>query len=167
MTETARTGTGASEAHSRLLADSFKRWTGQDLLALAGDYGTEGATCAASDAELAEKLNAAPFVLLSHGTETDPVLNFGNERALRLWEMSWTELTSTPSRLTAEPMERAERDRFFERVTADGYVDNYTGVRISKSGLRFYIVNATVWNLVDEQGNYCGQAAAFVDFRYL
>ncbi|MCM3630688.1 MEKHLA domain-containing protein [Paenibacillus glycanilyticus] len=87
--------------------------------------------------------------------------------ALELWEMGWEQLTSTPSRLTAEPMERAERDRFFTQVTANAYVDNYTGIRISSSGRRFYIVNATVWNLVDEQGIYRGQAATFVDYKYI
>jgi hypothetical protein len=34
-------------------------------------------------------------------------------------------------------------------------------VRISRSGRRFEIVRATVWNVLDEQGNPAGQAAAF------
>ena len=81
--------------------------------------------------------------------------------------MEWDSFTTTPSRRTAEPMERAERDRFFEAVTANGYVDNCTGIRISSTGRRFYIMNATVWNLVDDIGNYRGQAAAFSEYRYL
>lgn len=34
--------------------------------------------------------------------------------ALALWEMDLSTLTSTPSRLTAEPMERAERQRLLD-----------------------------------------------------
>jgi hypothetical protein len=149
------TGIGATYEHNKLLLDSFHRWTGQDLVQL--ELGGEKS--------LEEQLFNAPRVILSHGTENDPVLNYGNRMALELWEMGWQQMTSTPSRLTAEPMERAERDRFFTQVTSNGYVDNYTGIRISSTGRRFYIVNAIVWNLVDEDGIYRGQAATFQDYR--
>lgn len=151
------TGAGATYEHCKLLVDSYRRWTGQELVPAERGDGIS----------LEEQLFAAPRVILSHGTESDPVLNYGNRLALELWEMDWDQLTGKPSRLTAEPMERAERDRFFTQVTANGYVDNYTGIRISSTGKRFYIVNATVWNLVDEQGVYLGQAATFLDYKYL
>ncbi|OBZ13813.1 MULTISPECIES: MEKHLA domain-containing protein [Bacillales] len=149
------TGVGAAEEHARLLLDSYRRWTGKELLDIEPGK------------SIREQLFHATTVILSHGTEADPVLNYGNQKGLGLWEMEWETFTSTPSRLTAEPMERAERDRFFEAVTANGYVDNYTGIRISSTGRRFYIVNATVWNLADESGGYLGQAAAFSEYRYL
>lgn len=152
---TERTGIGATESHSKLLIESYKRWTGKELIS------------AVSDKSLAEQLFQAPFVILSHGTELDPVLNYGNETALQLWEMDWDQLTSTPSRLTAEPMEREERDAFFEKVTAHGYVDDYTGIRVSSSGRRFYILQAIVWNLMDDEGVYRGQAATFSEYRYI
>ncbi|SFE00144.1 MEKHLA domain-containing protein [Paenibacillus catalpae] len=151
------TGAGAAYEHSKLLVDSYRRWTGRDLVPAEKSDGIS----------LEEQLFTAPRVILSHGTESDPVLNYGNRLALKLWEMEWEQLTSTPSRLTAEPMERAERDHFFTQVTANGYIDNYTGIRISRTGRRFYIVNATVWNLVDEQGIYRGQAATFQDYKYI
>jgi len=34
----------------------------------------------------------APFVLISHGTEDDPILNYGNRVALWLWQMIGTAL---------------------------------------------------------------------------
>ena len=58
-------------AHSQLLARSLKHWTGRGLL-------PENA----GPAKLAEKIFRAPFVLVSHGTEPDPVLNYGNAAAL-------------------------------------------------------------------------------------
>ena len=42
-----------------------------------------------------------------------------------------------------------------------GFIDDYTGVRISASGRRFRIDKAVVWNLVDQEGLYRGQAACF------
>ena len=98
---------------------------------------------------------------MSHGTEADPVLNYGNRAALALWEMPWEELTRTPSRLTAEAPNREERARLLEAVTRRGFIDDYSGVRITKSGRRFRISRATVWNLLTETNQPCGQAAMF------
>lgn len=58
-------------------------------------------------------------------------------------------------------MEREQRAAFLAEVTANGYISNYRGIRISASGRRFYIKDAVVWNIVDETGQYCGQAATF------
>jgi len=143
-------------AHTVCLARSLKHWTGRDLLPGISDT-----------VDLAQKVYAAPFALVSHGTEADPVLNYGNQTALALWEMSWAELTRTPSRLTAEAPNREERARLLEAVTWRGFIDDYTGVRISKTGRRFRIARATVWNLLTEAGQPCGQAAMFDRWEYL
>ncbi|MBP1994228.1 MEKHLA domain-containing protein [Paenibacillus eucommiae] len=145
----------AAEAHARLLVNSYRRWVGQELIHL-----TPGLS-------LAEQIDESPVIVLSHGTEADPVLYYGNYAALKLWEMDWQQFTSTPSRLTAEPMEREDRVRFLAQVTQYGYVSNYTGIRISSTGRRFYIKQATVWNLVDEAGLYQGQAATFSQYEDL
>jgi hypothetical protein len=116
-------------------------------------------------ADPAESIDHAEIIVLSHDAEPDPILNYGNDSAMRLWEMDWDTFTGTPSRLTAEPMEREERASFLARVAEQGYVDDYTGIRISSTGKRFYIVNATVWNLIDENVGYRGQAATFA--RYM
>lgn len=55
-------------------------------------------------------------VVVSHGTEEDPILNYGNAVTLRLWEMSFEQLTSTPSRQTAEPMLREKRQALLDQV---------------------------------------------------
>jgi hypothetical protein len=73
--------------------------------------------------------------------------------------MDWEEITRLPSRYSAEPLAREERMRLLQRVERYGYVDDYSGVRIAKDGRRFMIQNATVWNLIDEKGQRCGQAA--------
>ncbi|MBW7453494.1 MEKHLA domain-containing protein [Paenibacillus sepulcri] len=150
------TGVGATNEHARLIIDSYERLTGTSLLDEAPESGKEF-----------DQLYNRPFVILSHGLEADPILNFGNRAAQELWEMDWDMFTSTPSRLTAEPMEREERASFLKAVSENGYVDNYTGIRISSNGRRFYIMQATVWNLIDDKGIIHGQAAAFREHRFI
>lgn len=76
--------------------------------------------------------------------------------------MSFSEFVCLPSRLSAEPIEQQARLRILERVTKLGFVDDYSGMRISGNNRRFMIRNATVWNLVDAAGVYHGQAAMFI-----
>ena len=135
---------------SQLLLDSFRRWTGRDLLIRTGT----------PDAQ-AQALFAAPFVVVSHDTQPDPMLNYGNQQALELWELSWAQLTNTPSRLTAEPMNRDERARMLAMAEKQGYYSGYRGIRISSTGKRFLVEDATVWSVIDGQGIRVGQAATF------
>lgn len=148
--------TDAVIAHTSCLARSLKHWTGRQLLPGISD-----------PVQISAAIFEAPFVLVSHGTEADPILNYGNRSALTLWEMTWEELTRTPSRLTAEAPNRAERARLLEAVTRRGFIDDYSGVRISKSGRRFRIERATVWNLISEEGKPGGQAALFDQYSFL
>lgn len=139
--------------HVERLLKSYLLWTGRQLLPQ-------------EPQEHCRNLFFQPFVVLSHGTQDDPVLNYGNQAALDLWEMTWEEFTSTPSRLTAEPVNRVDRERLLEQVRLNGYIDTYRGVRISGGGRRFLIEKGTVWNIVDEN-EYAGQAATFSRWTYL
>ena len=139
--------------HARLLLSSFRRVVGRDLI--------EGGP------DAAERLFRADFVVVSHGTEADPILNYGNEAALRLWETDWDSLTAMPSKKTAEPMHRDERARLLARAAEHGFIDDYSGVRISATGRRFRIRNAIIWNLVDARGAPAGQAATFREVEFL
>ena len=132
------------------LLDSHALWLKQELIDRSGD--TEAQS---------ERLFFAPFVVVSHLDSEDPILNYGNRQALDLWEMTWPEFTATPSRLTAEPMNRDERVRMLHQAAAHGFVTDYRGVRISRTGRRFLVERATVWNVLDEHGNRRGQAATF------
>lgn len=118
-------------------------------------------------AEQARALFFAPFVVVSHGKESDPILNYGNQIALDLWEMDWNTFTQTPSRQTAEAPNRVEREKMLKQVTQHGYINDYQGVRISSTGKKFWIEQALVCNLTDEQGKFCGQAATFDRWHWL
>ena len=142
-------------AHAECLARCLQHFTGRELFP-----GLAGKALAGAVAD-------APFVVVSHGTQPDPILNYGNRTALKLWEMDWDEFTRTPSRRTAEAPERAERARLIAAVTQHGFIDDYSGIRISKTGRRFRIFQATVWNLLTETGQPCGQAAKFERWEFL
>lgn len=142
--------------HTRRLLSSFHQWTGKPLFTSHGD-----------ESEIAQALFEAPFVVVSHGMEADPILNYGNRQALQLWRMEWEQFTQTPSRLTAEPMERAERDRLLQQAKANGFINNYQGVRICSTGQRFAIHNVILWTVLDERGIGCGQAATFDHWTFL
>lgn len=135
--------------HVAMLCASYQRLMGAELIVVDSDRST------------AEAVYRAPFVVLSHGTETDPIFNYANLAAQRLFEMTWTQITSLPSRFSAEPVSREERARLLAAVSEHGFINDYRGVRVSSSGRRFMIEQATVWNLNDAQGRPAGQAATF------
>ena len=140
----------------RWLLDSHALWLKRDLIERRGDIEAQS-----------QALFFAPFVVVSHVDSGDPILNYGNRQALDLWEMAWAEFTATPSRLTAEPMNRDDRSRMLRRVATHGFVAGYQGVRISRPGRRFLVEGATVWNVVDEHRTQRGQAATFSRWSYL
>ncbi|HOW77481.1 MAG TPA: MEKHLA domain-containing protein [Candidatus Competibacteraceae bacterium] len=142
--------------HAERLRRTFHALTGRDLI-----------DPTLSPEAAAEALFHAPFVVLSHDDAPDPLLTYGNRAALELFALTWEELTQMPSRLTAEAPDRAERARLLVEVSFRGYIDDYSGVRISRTGQRFLIQRATVWNLTDDQGRLCGQAATFREWRNL
>ena len=117
--------------------------------------------------EQAERLFNSSFVVASHGLQDDPVLNYGNQTALDLWEMGWGAFTQTPSRLTAEPVNRDERARMLQQAQIQGYISDYRGVRISRTGKRFLVEQATIWTIQKPDGTALGQGATFSDWKFL
>jgi MEKHLA domain len=141
---------------TQILLNSYSQLLGKELL-----------NRSATPEIQAQRLYEAPFAIVSHGTERDPVLNYGNKIALKLWEMDWQSFTVTPSKNTAEPMNQDARQQMLAQVQSKGFIQNYHGVRISRSGSRFAISNATIWNLQDPMGQPCGQAATFDRWQFL
>lgn len=142
--------------HVEILRSSYQRWTGKPSF----DNGI-------TQENAVETLFLAPFAVLSHGIEVDPIFNYGNQRALDMFEMSWEEFTVLPSRLSAETVNQKERIKLLNAVTRHGYINNYSGIRISKSGRRFMIRDATVWNLMTPDDQFYGQAALIRDWEHL
>jgi len=141
---------------SQVLFNSFRHWLGRELIERTG--GAE---------QQAKSLYHAPFVVVSHGMEADPILNYGNKIALDVWDLDWERFTRTPSRLTAEPVNQAERARMLARAQEKGFIDDYKGVRITGRGKRFLVQQAIIWNVVGSEGEQLGQAATFSKWTFL
>ncbi len=117
--------------------------------------------------EQAKRLFTSPFVIASHDLQNDPILNYGNQAALELWEVDWEQFTQSPSRLTAEPMNREERAHMLDQAKTQGYISDYRGVRISSTGKRFLVEQATVWTIQKPDETPLGQAATFSSWTFL
>ena len=119
---------------------------------------------------VAEGLNAswlyndAPFAVLAHNTNADPVFVYANRTAQACFEYEWDEFVTVPSRLSAEAPNREERQQLLDAVKRDGFISDYRGMRIARSRRRFWIEGGTVWQLIDDAGTPCGQAALFTSW---
>lgn len=142
----------ATRAYARLLADSFARTVGRDLIP---GYG------AMDDGTLTAALRDMAAPLVSHGTEPDPIFRYANTAALTLWQMEWDPFTRLPSRRSAEaePDIQGDRARLLKAALEKGWVSDYQGIRISAKGRRFLIRDTVLWTVTDKQGQRHGQAA--------
>jgi hypothetical protein len=139
------------------LANSFAQWLGRPLLA----------DLPSDPYPLANVLYEAPVVIVSHGTEPDPVFWFANRLAQQVWDMDWDTFTRLPSRLSAEPAQQGERNRLLTRAESLGFIENYQGIRVTRTGTRFRISDAVFWNVRDEAKQPVGQAAVFSSWELL
>ena len=138
-----------------LLTGSYARLLGAPLVPLEYDEGNP----------MLWLYEQAPFCVLAHNTDPDPIFIYGNRAAQKCFELTWEELTSLRSRLSAEEPNREERQRLLELVQRQGFATGYRGLRIAKSGRRFWIENVTVWQLLDRAGTLHGQAAVYRQWR--
>lgn len=142
--------------HATLLRDSFSARRGRELVEPDDD-----------PIESARRLYQASFVVVSADPDPDPYFTYGNAAALELFEVTWDQLMAMRTRESAEPVHRDERARFLASVRERGHIDDYSGVRISRTGRRFMIQRATVWNVTDASGAFCGQAAMFSEWELI
>src|SRR3954468_2265015 len=113
--------TAAAVHRLQLVVSSHQRLTGRPLID-------------SREPDLWAACWAAPRVIVAHDTQADPVFFYGNELALRCFELDFAAFTRLPSRFSAEPLLRAERDALLARVQAQGFIDDYAGVRIAAIG---------------------------------
>lgn len=145
--ESNRVDLSVDEAFFELLTGSFRRIVGLELVDQGGGPGW--------------LYRDAPFVVVAHNTDADPRFVYANKSAQDCFEYPWEEFVTLPSRLSAELPDRAERQRLLDAVTRDGFISDYRGLRVAKSGRRFWIEDGIVWQLMDRNGSLRGQAATF------
>jgi hypothetical protein len=143
-------------AHAGLLIHSYRKLLGKELM-----QGLSG------DQDFARSLFHAPIAVISHDTASDPIFNYANLKALALFGMNWAEFTCLPSRFSAEAVEWVEREELLASVRSQGFIYPLQGIRVAKTGKRFQVNDGAVWNLIDADGQYRGQAACFFAWESL
>ncbi|MEH3024409.1 MAG: MEKHLA domain-containing protein [Pseudomonas oryzihabitans] len=135
-----------------LLEASYRHWLGQPLPRPVG----------LPEAEVPAWLHErAPYALLAHGTESDPLFCYANRQALSCFGYPRVQFIGMPSRYSASPKDRAARQRLMETVAHQGFATDYEGWRVDRAGRSFKIHAGVVWNLLDREGQRLGQAALF------
>jgi hypothetical protein len=118
--------------------------------------------------EAVKALFYAPFVCCSH--DENDTFNYANQAALNLWEFEWDDFIGMPSTKSADGEDeeiQKERRQLLDDALEKGVVYNYNGVRKSKNGKEFMVKDATLWTLVDRDGDKLGQAVKFSKVEYV
>jgi hypothetical protein len=142
---------GFHEAHALLMLRCLKELSGIDVLAEEKLTG----------ADLGKKIFFGDFFLLSHQGGEGARLNYANAFVLDAWELGWEQMSGMPSSHTAREDRREAREELMRQVREKGYITNYSGIRMSRTGKEFWIREGVVWNLRDTSGGPYGQAAYF------
>ncbi|NQS85537.1 MEKHLA domain-containing protein [Pantoea allii] len=103
----------------------------------------------------------APYSILAHSSEADPVFVYANRCALSCFKYSLEEMLQLPSRLSAGPSDREARQHLLDIVKRDGIATGYSGPRVDKQGKSFIIYEGEVWQSDRDAEAGWGQAALF------
>lgn len=141
--------TGTDLDFFNLLSESYFKFTKELLVPEEGDVSIAARWL----------YEEAPFCVLAHNTDADPRFIYANRTAQTCFEYDWDEFTALRSRFSAEAPNREERQRLLDAAKRDGYIMEYSGFRVAKSGRRFWVDHVTLWQLIDANGRLHGQAA--------
>lgn len=133
------------------MADSYRRLAGHDLV-----EGSDIATAVYNSADM----------LLCHDGSEDPRFVYANQVAQDVFGRPWSEFVGMPSRLSAATDVQAERGKLIAQATESGYVTGYSGIRVSSSGSKFRILDATLWRVTDADGEVLGLACRIPRWEY-
>lgn len=154
------------EKFLELLGESYKKFTNKKLI----DIENSNSIIAAHSniPNLIDKLDINDSKINEcFDITADPIFIYGNQAALNLWELSFEEFVCFPSRNTADADQQNLRNALLQEVLDKGFIENYSGIRVSKSGKKFIIENATVFQVYDLNGRNIAQAVVFTNWKYI
>lgn len=117
---------------------AYRQWMGGGL---------PGPQAATADQHFLWLHQQAPYSLLAHGGGVDPVFIYANHCAQQCFGYSFDEFIALPSRLSASPVDRAERQQLLDKTTRQGIAQGYQGLRVDKFGNAFTIYDCAVWQI--------------------
>ena len=108
--------------------------------------------------------DSSRFVVLSHGNQTDPIYNYGNEAGFDVFQFPSEEYYyKLPSRYSAPPgPERDQRDEVIDATTTQDITFIPEAIRVRyPSSTVILLRDAILWNVYDEEGIRVGQTVLF------
>eukprot|EP00271_Cylindrocystis_brebissonii_P002248 TRINITY_DN12699_c0_g1_i1.p1 TRINITY_DN12699_c0_g1~~TRINITY_DN12699_c0_g1_i1.p1 ORF type:complete len:256 (-),score=42.92 TRINITY_DN12699_c0_g1_i1:548-1315(-) len=135
--------------HSLAVIDSYFRATGKPIFPSSVEISVA-----------AKALWELPRVVVTQGTEEDPLYNYGNKAALDLFEMDWPTFTSSVARKWAPEEEQTAHSELVKSAV-QGVQDIGGLVRVTSSGQTFKISQGAWWALTTLDGEPFGQGAVF------
>lgn len=111
-----------------------------------------------SNDNLITAFDKCSFPIASHDNSSEPLFNYANRAALNLFKMTSKQMIGLPSKDSALPIDQDERSLILEQVIKYGFIEHYQGKRVASDQSIFHIQDATVWNLLDHEKKYYGQA---------
>ena len=149
------------ENHIRLLNQSLQDSSGQSLFGwIQTQQYIDGENQLIEESAQALHNNTR-FGVLSHGTQPDPVYNYGNLASLELFEQTIEKLCQTPSRFSTIPELMEDRSDLIKAIEKDGHGTIHNAIRISAEGRPFEIPQIKVWTVRDDDGKRIGLAAIY------
>lgn len=154
------------EKFLELIARSYKQFTNKDLSNIDD---LDSVIAAHSNIKnLIKKISENNSIVNEcFDLSADPIFIYGNNAALKLWELSFEEFTKFSSRNTANLDQQSSRNSLLQEVLDKGFIENYSGIRVSKSGKKFMIENAMVFQVYDLQDHNIAQAVLFANWKYI
>ncbi len=107
---------------------------------------------------LVEAFDMCSFPIASHDNSKEPLFNYANKAALLLFKMTSKQMIGLPSKVSAKLINQKERSLFLHQVIENGFIQHYQGKRVASDKSIFHIQDATVWNLINHDKKYYGQA---------
>ena len=151
--------------HIRLVDNSLRLWTGKGVLERMGMTTVDADQRDDQNGDYEQVYLNDRYVLITHGTEDDPIYNFANRAALAAFWRPWDDMVRLPSSqsVVLRSVDASKRIELMKSVTDNNYVENATGIRVRDDGKFIQLVDAVVWNIVDDDDDrtYIGQAAFF------
>lgn len=111
-----------------------------------------------SNLNLIQAFDYCSYAIATHDISPEPLFNYANRAALDLFKMTSQAMIGLPSKKSASLSNQEERAVLLREVTEHGLIKHYQGKRIASDNSIFQIEDATVWNLINNENIYCGQA---------
>jgi len=146
------------ENHIRLMDKSLEKTSGKSLFEWIQERQEPGETPIENASQLHKNKR---FGILSHGTQVDPVYNYGNTAGLELFEQTLERLCETPSRFSTVPRLMGDRRESIKNIERAGYGTIQRAIRVSARGSLFCTADILVWTIKDDENRRIGLAALY------